>query len=300
MYKRVIRTSQGQRADIGMFRIQRVLANEHVEAVGPFVFLDNILPIQHAPGAPLHEANGTGAHPHRGIATLTYVLSGEALHRDSRGHTALVRSGGAQWMSAGNGIVHDEAINPDPATGARITRGLQFWVNLPAQQKNQHPDYRSLPAAVLPLMALPGAAGWLKVIIGEWAGQTSPVPTYSPQFIYHVHLEAGQRLSLPTTAGHEYAALVLDQPATVDGTPRQPGAFLLFDPATDAPLDLGATAATATDMLIFGGAPYAEPIVAQGPFVMNSRQEIMQAYNDFYKGKYGTIDYSLVPEPLLA
>ena len=300
MSKPVISTSRGQRADIGAYKIQRMLANEHVAAVGPFVFLDYGPPMQHAPTAAPQRANGTGAHPHRGIATLTYVLSGEALHHDSRGHVALVRSGGAQWMSAGNGIVHDEAMNPDPATGTQLTHGLQFWINLPARQKAQPPAYRSLPAAELPTVALPGGAGWLKVIVGEWAGQESPAPTYSPQFLYHVHLEAGQRLHLPTTAGHEYAALVLNQPATVSGATYQPGEFLLFDPAIAAPLDLAAPAAAATDILVFGGAPYTEPIVAQGPFVMNSRQEIMQAYNDFHQGLYGTIDYSRTPAPQLA
>ncbi|UOR06965.1 pirin family protein [Hymenobacter aerilatus] len=295
MSKRLIGTTRGQRADIGPFNIQRLLANEHAAAVGPFVFLDYALPVEHAPTASPQQAQGTGAHPHRGIATLTYLLSGEGLHRDSRGNTTLVRSGGAQWMSAGNGILYDESINPDAATRSPVTHGLQFWINLPAQQKAQLPEYRSLPASALPTVALPHSAGWLKVIVGEWDGHASPVPTYSPQFLYHVQLAAGQQLALPTTAGYEYAAFVLHQSAMIGGIRYEPGELLLLDPTSDAPLVLSAAPGSAADFIVFGGAPYTEPIVAQGPFVMNTRQEIIQAYHDFYQGLYGTIDYSQVP-----
>src|SRR4051812_32881751 len=111
--KKVSFTTQGQQANIGDIKIHRMLPNRYADSVGPFVFLDHILPTEHALDEPVKKVNGTGAHPHRGIATLTYLLHGEGDHNDSRGHHAKVSSGGAQWMKAGNGIIHDEVVNPD-------------------------------------------------------------------------------------------------------------------------------------------------------------------------------------------
>uniref|UniRef100_UPI0006E3DE5F pirin family protein n=1 Tax=Hymenobacter sp. AT01-02 TaxID=1571877 RepID=UPI0006E3DE5F len=209
-------------------------------------------------------------------ATLTYLLSGEGLHRDSRGNTALVRSGGAQWMSAGNGILHDESINPDAATRSSVTHGLQFWINLPAQQKAQLPEYRSLPARALPTVALPHSAGWLKVIVGEWAGQTSPVPTYSPQFLYTCSWQrVSSWCSLPRPDTSTPPLCCTSRPWWGASATR-PASFCYWTPPSDAPLVLSAAPGSAADFIVFGGAPYTEPIVAQGPFVMNTRQEIIQ------------------------
>src|SRR5215467_9049485 len=131
MKKKISFSTRGQRADIGEYKIHRMLPNRYADAVGPFVFLDHALPNKRSPNEPKKFANGTGAHPHRGIATLTYLFNGEADHRDSRGHHAFVRSGGAQWMKAGNGIIHDEVVNADPESEDRLTHVLQFWINLP-------------------------------------------------------------------------------------------------------------------------------------------------------------------------
>src|SRR5258706_3813444 len=133
--KKISFSTQGFRADIGEYKINRMLPNRYADAVGPFVFLDHVMPAKHSPGEPLKKVNGSGAHPHRGIATLTYILNGEADHHDSKGHQAKVRSGGAQWMKAGNGIIHDEVLNVDPQTNDLLTHGFQFWINLPSKQK---------------------------------------------------------------------------------------------------------------------------------------------------------------------
>src|SRR5882762_5719831 len=125
MKKKIRFSMQGHRADIGEYIINRLLPNMYAKAVGPFVFLDHLLPAALSPGEPIKKANGSGAHPHRGIATLTYILNGEADHLDSKGHHAKVNSGGAQWMKAGNGIIHDEVVNVDPQTPDLLTHAFQ-------------------------------------------------------------------------------------------------------------------------------------------------------------------------------
>ena len=150
MKKKISFTTQGQRADIGEYIINRILPNRYADAVGPFVFLDHALPIKHSPDEPLKVVNGKGAHPHRGIATLTYILNGEAEHLDSRGHHAKVSSGGAQWMKAGNGIIHDEVVNVDPQTNDLLTHAFQFWINLPSKQKAEPPEYLPVQASEVP------------------------------------------------------------------------------------------------------------------------------------------------------
>lgn len=282
-------SSKGRRADIGSMSISRILPNRYTQAVGPFVFLDHILPTEHAPEEKPSEVNGTGAHPHRGIATLTYVLNGEAVHLDSRGHKARVRSGGVQWMKAGNGIVHDEAVNVDSGAGNRLTHGFQFWINLPAKNKKEAPGYLALQAEEVPLKQLDG--GWLKVIAGDYQGLASGIPAYSAQFIYHIHLEAGKSLALSTSKDLEYAAFLPLNGARINDTDHEQGEFIGFE-TEEGSITIQNTSAAPTDIILFGGEHYTEPIVAQGPFVMNTEHEISQAYNDFYAGKYGEINYN--------
>ena len=174
-------------------------------------------------------ANGTGAHPHRGIATLTYILNGEADHLDSRGHHAKVRSGGAQWMKAGNGIIHDEVVNVDPETNDLLTHAFQFWINLPAKQKAEAPEYLAIQASEIPQQMLPDKSGWIKVIVGEYEGLVSKIPNYSKQFLYHIHLDAGKQFSINAEKGLEYAAFLPLQNAVINDTEFEKGEFIEFD-----------------------------------------------------------------------
>src|SRR5258708_36315666 len=205
MYKKIRFTTQGKRADIGEYMINRILPNRYAEAVGPFVFLDHVLPVKHSPGEPHKVANGKAAHPHRGIATLTYILNGEADHRDSRGHHAKVRSGGVQWMKAGNGIIHDEVMNVDPQTNDLLTHAFQFWINLPSKNKAEPPEYLPIQANEVPQQKLSDERGWIKVIVGEFENLLSKIPNYSNQLLYHIHLETGKQFSVATENGWEYA-----------------------------------------------------------------------------------------------
>lgn len=290
MNKKVISTKQGRRADVGEYQIYRILPNHELRAVGPFVFLDYVPLVLHAADEPRKAVNGSGAHPHRGIATLTYVLNGEADHFDSNGHHAKVYSGGAQWMKAGNGIIHDEALNPDPHTGDRLTHGFQFWVNLPAKQKAEQPDYRPVQANEIPKIILEDNAGWLKTVAGEYEGHTSPIPTYSTQFIYHIQLQPGKTFSLKTDNEQEYALFLPAADAVINNETYQAQSLLRFDTG-EGTIEMKNPSDAAIDIIVFGGAPYTEPIIAQGPFVMNTQKEIATAYSDFFNGKYGHIRY---------
>jgi redox-sensitive bicupin YhaK (pirin superfamily) len=291
--KKVTITSEGFRADIGPYKIMRILPNRYVDAVGPFVFLDHALPMQHAVNEPRRKANGEGAHPHRGIATLTYMLNGEAVHLDSKGHYAIVKTGGVQWMKAGNGIIHDEVINVDERANNLLTHGLQFWVNLPAVNKAEPADYVPVQSEEVPVKLLDGNAGWIKVIAGSYENLVSEIPAYSKQFIYHVHLEKGQQFSLNTLKEFEYAAFLPLSGVTINDSAHSQGEFIRFS-HDDGVIELKNDSQQPSDIILFGGEPYTEAIVAQGPFVMNTHSEIADAWRDYYAGKYGEVDYSLV------
>lgn len=286
MKKKIILSTQGQRADIGDIAIHRILPNEYVDAVGPFVFLDHIGPSKHSVGEPRQE-NGNGAHPHRGIATLTYILNGEEEHFDSRGNYGKIRSGGIQWMKAGSGIIHDGNFNVDPETNDLITHGFQFWINLPSKNKTEPAQHLAVQANDVPQKKL-NDTGWIKVIVGEYDKLSSKIPNYSKQFIFHLHLEAGKQFSLITESGLEYAAFLPERKAVINDTSFEPGDFVEFDVHGDT-IEVDNNTGMANDIIIFGGEKYTEPIVAQGPFVMNTEKEIEQAYRDFHTGKYGKI-----------
>ena len=292
MKKKVSFSSKGQRADIGEYKIYRMLPNRYADAVGPFVFLDHLPPAKHSPDEPRKVVNGSGAHPHRGIATLTYILNGEADHHDSKGHQARVRSGGAQWMKAGNGIIHDEAVNVDLERNDLVTHAFQFWINLPAKQKAEPPEYLPVQASEIPQQMLSDKGGWIRVIAGEYENLVSKIPGYSKQFLYHVHLEPGKQFSISSEQDLEYAAFLPVHNAIINGSEYQAGEFIEFD-RNEGSIEINnLSPGEAIDIILFGGERYEEPIVAQGPFVMNSQNEIVQAYRDFHSGKYGEINYS--------
>ena len=289
MQKKISFSAQGQRADIDKIPIHRMLPNRYADAVGPFVFLDH-LSLLRLPDEPRMQ-RGTGAHPHRGIATLTYILNGESEHFDSRGHHAKVFSGGVQWMKAGNGIIHDETMNPDSETGNPLMHGFQFWINLPARVKKEDPEYLSINANEIPYMQLSQNSGWLKVIVGEYEKLVSKIPNYSKQYLYHIHLNEGKKFSLLTNKGLEYAAFLPQHDIIINNTKFNAGDFIEFD-REEGTIEITNTSTTAADIILFGGEKYTEPIVAQGPFVMNTQSEIVQAYHDFHEGKYGEIKYN--------
>ncbi len=285
----------GVNANVGDTLVNRLLPNRYSQAVGPFVFLDHVYPSAHQPKTP-QAPTGSFAHPHRGIATFTYLFSGSLEHYDSHGHHGIVDAGGAQWMKAGNGVIHDENPSPRFQREGGVLHALQFWINLPARNKAEAPDYLALQAGDIPEVSLPGGAGVLRVIIGSYGEAASPVQTFSPQVLYHVRLDPGAAFTLHPTAGWEYAAFVPGEAVVVGEGTFAKSELLLF--GSDAvPVTFTNPGGATTDLIVFGGAPYHEPIVAQGPFVMNSQQEIATAYRDFFNGRYGKIQYKPLDQP---
>ena len=292
MKKKISFSTQGQRANIGQITIHRMLPTSHANAVGPFVFLDHIGPTKHAPDEPI-QTNGNGSHPHRGIATVTYLLNGEEEHFDSKGNYGKVNSGGIQWMKAGNGIVHDGNFNVDPRTNDLLTHGFQFWINLPSKNKAEPAHHIAIQANEVPQQELPGKKGWIKVIAGEYEKLASKIPNYSKQLLYHVHLEGGKQFSIETENGLEYAAVLPANNAVINDAEFTAGEFIEFD-RNGGTIEINNEGEVAVDIILFGGEKYEEPIVAQGPFVMNSQSEIVQAYSDFHAGKYGKMTYNRI------
>lgn len=285
MKKKSSFSTQGQRADIGDLVIYRMLANRYADAAGPFVFLDHIVPkIQTK-----INKEGTGAHPHRGIATLTYILHGEDEHFDSAGNYAMVHSGGVQWMNAGNGILHDETLNYDSKTDSKLVHALQFWINLPSNIKAEKPAYLAIQSDEVPQKRLPNDGGWIKVIVGSYEDLASKIPNYSEQFLYHIHVEAGGNFTISIDEKIEVAAFLPNKNTMLNDVEFQAGDFIEFDRSAGE-IVIENKLEEATDIMLFGGEPYTEAIVAEGPFVMNSSSEIAEAYRDFYAGKYGKIN----------
>ncbi|OQP62267.1 pirin family protein [Niastella populi] len=288
MKKQIVFSSKGRRADIGDMIVYRILPNRYAGAVGPFVFLDYLAPQS---GNQTGKETGTGAHPHRGIATLSYILHGEDHHFDSAGNVAKVNSGGIQWMKAGNGIIHDETLVPDPNNGIDLTQGFQFWINLPGKNKTETPGYMAIQAADVPQKPLAQEAGYIKVIAGSYEELHSKIPAYTEQFLYHIHLKPGSQFTMNTNEEHEYGIFVPETEVLINEmyTGEVESVYFGRDNGT---IEIYNVNEAAADMLVFGGAPYTEPIIAEGPFVMNTHEQIAEAYHDFHSGKYGQINYN--------
>lgn len=282
--KQISFSTKGNRADLGPLTINRLLPNGYTDKVGPFVFLDYVAPA-------IKETitkNGMGAHPHRGIATLTYILQGEVEHFDSAGHTGEIKSGGVQWMKAGSGVIHDENFNYDSQTSNKTIEGFQFWINLPAKNKAESPDHMIIQAEEVPKKVLNNNIGWIKVIVGSYEKLSSKIPNYSEQFLYHIHLEAGKQISIDIKDKIEVAAFLSTKKAVLNNKEFQAGEFVEFD-RNSGEIEIKNSLDKVIDVFLFGGEEYTEPMVSEGPFVMNSLIEIAYAYRDFYAGKYGQI-----------
>lgn len=286
MRKEIRYQTQGRQEKVGTVNIFRLLSNAFVDHVGHFVFLDYFPPFK----LTSRQLNPDFAHPHRGIATLTYLLSGTVEHFDSRGHQGKVNSGGVQWMKAGNGIIHNEAFDFDAENGPNV-HGFQFWINLPAQNKQENPDYMSLQSNELPIIALENQAGTLKVIVGEWNGQTSKIPIYARQFLYHIRMAPGKKFTLDVEESDEYAIFLPQEELIINEIQVQAGDMVGFETSGNF-IELENPSETEIDCIVFGGEKFTEPYIAYGPFVMTTKEEIRQAYTDYHKGKYGTVSYS--------
>jgi redox-sensitive bicupin YhaK (pirin superfamily) len=273
---------------VGEIKIRRLLPNAFTQAIGPFVLLEHTFSGSQLPGSSHTEIIGKYAKPHRGIATLTYILSGEVEHFDSIGNNVKMSSGGAHWMMAGCGIVRDEMVN----CGCHLTNPdvsiVRFWINLPSVRKAEQPGYLPLSATEIPEKELDDDAGWIKVLSGEYGTTIAKIPCYSREFLYHIHLKAGKIFSTATEMRFEYAAFLPANKAIINGRVFHAGELIAFASLGEI-IEINNMGKTAIDIILFGGEPYRERIVAEESFVMNTPHEITQAYNDYYNNKYGLI-----------
>jgi redox-sensitive bicupin YhaK (pirin superfamily) len=250
--------------------------------VSPFLLLDYAEPTDFGPSA---QPRGVGEHAHRGFETVTMVYAGEVAHRDSAGNGGTIGPGDVQWMTAAAGLLHEEFHSEAfSRTGGRMEMA-QLWVNLPARDKSAAPRYQTILSADIPVVALPAAAGTLRVIAGDYAGQHGPATTATPMQVWDLRLAAGQGIDLPVPDGwNAVVALLRGRVAAGGDEPLVDGDLIVY---TAAGRDIRLHADTDSLLLVLSGEPIAEPIVGYGPFVMNTRQEIEQAFQDLQEGRFG-------------
>jgi redox-sensitive bicupin YhaK (pirin superfamily) len=258
--------------------------------LSPFLLLDYAAPYPFPPG---HQRRGVGAHPHKGFETVTVAYQGELEHRDSSGGGGKIGAGDVQWMTAGNGIVHEEFHSQDFTRAGGTLQMVQLWVNLRAQDKSAKPGYQTLLKAQIPNVELPQAAGIVRVIAGEYGGRKGAAKTFTPIHLWDVNLRAGKSAELPLPDGHTTTFLVVSGEVLVNGESEGPGRMVaregdlaIFDRSGE-----GITVKAKSDarLLVMAGEPIAEPVVGHGPFVMNSRAEIQQAFEDYQLGRMGEL-----------
>lgn len=247
----------------------------------PFLLLDYAGPYEFS----ANEAKrGVGEHPHRGFETVTILYAGELEHRDSSGSRGTIGPGDVQWMTAASGIVHEEFHSQRFSLEGGKLEMVQLWVNLPAAAKKSPPKYQDLLSAKIPSLSLPSDSGTARVIAGELLATKGPASTFTPINIWDVQLASGSNTELSIPPGH--TSLLVVQSGTVSANDESVTAveMVVFDRDGDR---VRLTSETASRMLVLTGEPIGEPIVGQGPFVMNTREEIQQAIQDYQAGKMG-------------
>jgi quercetin 2,3-dioxygenase len=269
--------------------------NQDAHLYSPFLMLDYGAPYLCEPRDVANGATprGVGSHPHRGFETVTIAYSGEVAHRDSSGGGGIIGVGDVQWMTAGSGLVHDEFHSPAFSQAGGDMHMVQLWVNLPAKDKMTKPGYQAITQAAIPQINLDGAS--VRVIAGSHNGQgladsaitKGAASTFTPMNVWDVRIPAGQTVSLPQPEGWTTLLLVQSGKVTVnDG--KAAGATQLAMLSRSG-TEVSITASSDTQLLLLAGEPINEPVVGYGPFVMNTRQEIVLAVEDFNAGKFGQI-----------
>lgn len=251
--------------------------------LSPFLLLDHAGPARFAP---TDRQRGVGEHPHRGFETVTIVYEGELEHRDSAGNGGRIGAGDVQWMTAASGILHEEYHSPGFARSGGTMEMAQLWVNLPARSKMAPPAYQTLLDRDIPAVTLDNNAGVLRVIAGDHQGHRGPARTFTPMNVWDLRLKAGGRTVLSPPGGHTLALVVLQGTVLInDAETANVDEVAVFVRGAG---DIAIAAGTDAKVLLLSGEPLNEPIAGHGPFVMNTTDEIRQAFVDFQRGRLGT------------
>ncbi|MFI6368013.1 pirin family protein [Nocardia sp. NPDC050630] len=284
-----ISTAHQQREGAG-FEVRRPFPSMDLRSADPFILLDQMGPVAYEP----YEAKGAPWHPHRGFETVTYVMDGTMVHHDSNGGGGVISEGDTQWMTAGSGILHDELPAEELVIAGGWFHGIQLWVNLPRAQKMAAPRYQDLRGSELTLVSSHDGGALVRIIAGEMGGYAGPGSTYTPIAYAHASITPGGQLETPWQQRFTAMAYVLSGSGTV-GAERRPiseGQLAVFGPGDSITVAADVMQHNRTgdlEVLLLGGLPIKEPVVQYGPFVMNTRAEIIQAMQDYQAGRMGNI-----------
>jgi len=287
------------------FPVRRAFAGVDLRALDPFIHMDQMGEVEYAPGEP----KGTPWHPHRGFETVTYMIDGEMQHSDSNGGGGLISGGDTQWMTAGQGILHIETPPEHLVVSGGLFHGLQLWVNLPRSNKMAQPRYQDITSSRVALLSSPDGGALVRVIAGRVGEHAGPGNTYTPITLVHATIAPGASLTLPWRADFNALAYVLSGRGTVgapigggsggggsfgggQARPIESGQLAVFgegDTITVSARNSQGSRSTALDVFLLGGQPIREPVAMHGPFVMNTRAELIQAFEDFQAGRLGRI-----------
>lgn len=272
------------------FPVRRAFAGIDLQALDPFIMMDQMGEVEYAPGEP----KGTSWHPHRGFETVTYIIDGIFDHQDSHGGGGTITNGDTQWMTAGSGLLHIEAPPESLVQTGGLFHGIQLWVNLPRSAKMSAPKYQDIRSSEVALLTTPDAGALVRVIAGSVGDHAGPGSTYTPMTLVHATIEPGAQLELPWTVEHNALVYVLSGRGSV-GTERRP--IRMGQSAAMGSGDFLTIAADRTqegrspkmEVIVVGGQPIREPLAWAGPFVMNTEAEVLEAYQDFQRGSFGQV-----------
>ncbi|WP_265442849.1 pirin family protein [Flexivirga meconopsidis] len=272
------------------FPVRRAFAGVSMADLDPFIHMDQMGEVEYAPGEP----KGTPWHPHRGFETVTYMIDGVFEHQDSHGGGGSITDGDTQWMTAGSGLLHIEKPPEQLVMSGGLFHGLQLWVNLPSTQKMSDPRYQDIRSKEVSLLSSNDGGALLRVIAGDVDGHSGPGVTHTPISVIHATVAPGARVQLPWRKDFNALVYALAGRGSV-GTERRPiesGQLAVFgagDVIEFAADDSQESRSPSLELYIMGGQPIREPVAAYGPFVMNTRDELVQAFEDFQAGKLGTV-----------
>lgn len=258
-------------------------ANDLGRRISPFLMMDYGAPHEYSPTS---TPRGVGVHPHRGFETVTIAFDGALAHHDSAGGGGVIRPGDVQWMTAARGILHKEYHEAEWAKTGGVMHMMQLWVNLPAAHKMDEPKYQPLAADAMGVVDLPDGAGQVRVIAGEYAGVAGPAETFTSIDLWDATLAAGGAMAMSFPATDNAAVFVMEGAIEANGTTADAHELLLFDNDGE---DITVRTEQGAHVLVLAGTPIDEPVVSYGPFVMNTRAEIVEAIDAFNAGEFGVL-----------
>jgi redox-sensitive bicupin YhaK (pirin superfamily) len=270
--------------------VRRAFSGIPFADLDPFILMDQMGEVDYAPGEP----KGTPWHPHRGFETVTYIIDGAFRHQDSTGGGGMITNGDTQWMTAGGGILHIEAPPEELVASGGIFHGIQLWVNLPAKDKMVDPRYQDIGRDAVTLVRSSDGGALVRIVSGEVAGFSGPGRTYTPVNLLHASVAPGARLELPWDRNSNALVYVLAGHGVIGsaGRPISMGQLAVLGEGDYLTVDADPVQDSRSKMLelfILGGRPIGEPVAHYGPFVMNTAEELQTAFEDFRRGKMGTI-----------